>query len=79
MPRPKSILQRIEVDVVRKAHNCQHNALHRLERGQKRLKVHTQRSSEYYCVLCALEILNRDIKKLQSIADDIGESSNSLT
>lgn len=39
MPRPKSILQRIEVDETQKAHNCQHNENHRLERGSKRLKV----------------------------------------
>jgi len=68
MPRPKSIIQRAEVDNVQKAHNCQHNRNHRLERGDKRLKVWKQRSTDHYCVPCALDIIARDIAKLQEIA-----------
>ena len=67
MPRPKSIIQSVEVDEAQKAHNCQHNKSHRLERGDKRLKVWDQRSPEHYCVTCALDIIARDIAKLQEI------------
>ncbi len=69
MPRPKSILQRVEIDEVQRAHNCQHNAAHRLERGDKRLKVWDGRSTDKYCVPCALDIITRDIAKLQELAE----------
>lgn len=68
MPRPKSIIQRVEVDEAQKAHNCQHNKSHRLERGDRRLKVWKQRSHDHYCAACGLEIVARDIAKLQEIA-----------
>lgn len=68
MPRPKSIIQRVEVDVAQKAHNCQHNQNHRLERGDRRLKVWKDRSADHYCVHCALGIIDRDIAKLQELA-----------
>jgi len=71
MPRPKSILQRIEIDHALQAHNCQHNARHRLQRGDKRLKVWSKRSPEHYCVACALRIIERDIAKLQQIAEQL--------
>lgn len=68
MPRPKSIILRVEVDTAQKAHNCQHNKNHRLERGDRRLKVSNHRSHDHYCVACALDIVARDIAKLQDIA-----------
>ena len=71
MPRPKSILQRAEVDVVQKAHNCQHNKNHRLERGDSRLKLWKERSAEHYCSACALKIISRDIGTLQSLAEQL--------
>lgn len=67
MPRPKSIIWSVEVDEAMKAHNCQHNRKHRLERGDKRLSVSKDRSVEHYCRACALEILARDIQKLQAL------------
>ncbi|MFZ4439380.1 MAG: hypothetical protein ACOYOS_13195 [Syntrophales bacterium] len=69
MPRPKSILYRAEIDEAKRAHNCQHNAAHRLECGDKRLKVWDGRSTENYCVTCALSIIARDIAKLQELAE----------
>lgn len=75
MPRPKSILQRVEVDTVKRAHNCQHNSSHRLTSGEKRLKLWKQRSSEYYCTKCALEIIERDIAKLKQIAIQLDPNS----
>ncbi len=71
MPRPKSILQRVVIDEARVAHNCQHNATHRLQRGDKRLKVWDGRSAENYCVSCALGIITRDIAKLQELAEQL--------
>lgn len=71
MARPKSIIQRVGVDEAQKAHNCQHNPKHRLERGDKRLKVWDQRSAEHYCVDCALKIIERDIAKLNELAQQL--------
>jgi hypothetical protein len=72
MPRPKSILQRAEVDEAKRAHNCQHNAAHRLQRGDMRLKVRNQRSTDHYCAVCALAIISRDIATLQQLAEQLG-------
>ena len=71
MPRPKSIIQRVEVDEAQRAHNCQHNRNHRLTRGDRRLKVWNQRSADHYCVSCALGIIARDIAKLREIEQQL--------
>ena len=71
MSRPKSIIQRVEVDEAQKAHNCQHNRNHRVERGNKRLKVWNQRSADHYCITCALEIVARDMAKLQELEREL--------
>jgi hypothetical protein len=71
MPRPKSLLPRIVVDEVCRAHNCQHNPTHRLHKGDKRLSVTVKKTKENYCVRCGLEIINNDIKKLNSLAEEL--------
>lgn len=71
MPRPKSILKRISVDTALRAHNCQHVKTHRVQQGEKRLKLAVNRSHEHYCVQCALQIINSDIEKLQKIRDQL--------
>lgn len=70
MPRPKSILLRVAVDHAQKAHNCQHNQNHRLVRGDVRLKVWSDRSPDNYCAACALAMIERDIERLQSLAQE---------
>lgn len=72
MPRPKSIVQRAEVDYALHAHNCQHNSAHRIQAGDKRLKVWDGRSAEHYCKACALAIITRDISKLQEFESELG-------
>ena len=68
MPRVRSLRIRAEVDVAQRAHNCQGNARHRIERGNKRLKVRTGRSWDHYCLECARTIINRDISELEALA-----------
>lgn len=68
MGRIKSIVVRVEIDHAMKAHNCQANASHRIERGDMRLKVQNGRSRDHYCVACARTILQRDFDELQSLA-----------
>jgi hypothetical protein len=63
----KSLVTRVEIDYALKAHNCQANARHRLERGDKRLKVRNGRSWDHYCAECAVDILERDLVKLRTL------------
>jgi hypothetical protein len=63
----KSTVIRIEIDKALRAHNCQANHRHRLERGDTRLKVRNGRSWDHYCAACALTILGRDVAKLQRV------------
>jgi hypothetical protein len=72
MARVKSLIIRVEIDEVQKAHNCQASAAHRLVRGDKRLKVRNGRSWDHYCVTCATVILERDIAELQTLRAAIG-------
>lgn len=65
MPRIKSLIIRAEIDGAQRAHNCQGNASHRINRGDKRLKVRNGRSWDHYCVSCAIIILGRDIEALR--------------
>jgi hypothetical protein len=63
----KSIVIRVEVDKALRAHNCQANRRHRLERGDTRLKVRNGRSWDHYCAACAVTILERDVAKLRRV------------
>ena len=65
------------VDEAKKAHSCQHNVAHRLERGDRRLRVAVQRTHEHFCTACALDIIERDIAKLQALADQLRATESS--
>ena len=67
----KSLVQRSEIDRARKAHDCQANARHRLEKGDLRMKVYVERSHDHYCAECALKIIEADIAKLQQMAQQL--------
>jgi hypothetical protein len=71
MAKPKSLLPSVVVDEAQRAHNCQHNAGHRLEHGDKRLRVRVERTHEHFCTTCALSIIERDIVKLQALRDQL--------
>jgi len=68
MPRPKSLIStKIQVDAAKRAHNCQHIPSHRIEKGDRRLKIPKGRSFEHYCVKCAQRVVQRDIEKLREL------------
>lgn len=63
----KSLVVQVKVDIAGKAHNCQANAKHRIEKGDVRLKVRHDRSWDHYCHICAVSIIARDIAKLTAL------------
>lgn len=65
----KSLLVKVSVDFAIKAHNCQANSKHRIQRGEVRLKVKKGRSWDHYCRECAEIIINRDIQKLARLQE----------
>lgn len=67
MAKPRSFISNISIDVVQRAHNCQHNSAHRLVKGDIRLKLKDGRAVEYFCGKCALESISKDIQRLESI------------
>lgn len=69
----KSLVQRSEVDLAKKSHNCQASKKHRLSPGERRLKVYVNRSYDHYCADCAIKIINNDIAKLQKLAEQFEE------
>lgn len=71
MPRVRSLLERVEIDQAGKAHNCQSNARHRINRGEQRLKVRNGRSWDHYCLECAKNIARRDIATLEGLVSEI--------
>ena len=73
MPRPKSLLKSFDFDYAKKSHTCQHNRTHKINKGDKRLKLKVNRTIEYFCLDCARKIITSDIKKLNNILDTIDD------
>ena len=67
MPRIKSLRIQIEVDVAQRAHNCKGNRRHRIQRGEKRLKVRKGWDWTHYCSECARTIIRRDMDGLEAL------------
>lgn len=67
MPRPKSFLKSISVDVASRKHNCQHSSSHTILKGDRRLKFKIERAYEHYCIACAIAFIESDINKLTEI------------
>ena len=78
MPRIRSIVARVEVDRAKKAHNCQANAKHRIERGDLRLNVRMGRGWDRYCIRCAQVIVGGGITRLESLALELRELPDSV-
>ncbi len=67
MPKQKSFIKTISVDVAKQRHSCQHNSNHIILKGEKRLKLAVDRTQEYFCVQCSIDSIDRDIAKLNEI------------
>ena len=71
MAKLKSFIKNISVDIAKKKHQCQHNSLHEICKNDKRLKLVVDRSTEFFCVSCAVASLEKDIKKLEQIKEEL--------
>ena len=64
----KSLRIKTDVDVALKAHNCHGNSRHRIQRGDKRLKVRNEWGGwTHYCSECARTIFRRDMDALEAL------------
>jgi len=68
MGRFKSLISgRVKWERAKHAHDCSHNASHRIEKGDLRLSIPNKRSATTYCAACGREMLRRDVVKLQGL------------
>lgn len=73
VPRVRSLLVGAKIDEAGRAHNCKANVSHRINRGDKRLKVPKRqgRGWDHYCLECAEKIVARDFTLLSALAGEI--------
>ncbi|AIL08833.1 hypothetical protein D7Y32_12795 [Stenotrophomonas maltophilia] len=64
----KSLIVSTMVDRAKKAHNCQANSKHRIERGDIRLGVRKDRGWDRYCVACAQSMIERGLLRLGELS-----------
>lgn len=70
MASPKSFIKSLSIDKAKNSHNCKHSSKHRINRGEKRLGLKVERSTQYFCKDCAIKFLEngaRDISKLLEV------------
>lgn len=79
MPRIRSLVTHVELDVALKAHDCQGNSQHRILRGSARLKVRNERGWDHYCLSCAKVIVGRDIVHLQGVVTQLDKGNAAQT
>jgi len=63
----RSILVQVGVDHAGKAHNCQANAKHRIEKGDLRLKIRNGMGWDHYCKSCANQIVAKAFQRLREL------------
>jgi hypothetical protein len=79
MPRVRSLVTHVELDVALKAHDCQGNSQHRILRGSSRLKVRNERGWDHYCLSCAKVIIERDIAHLRGVVTQLDKGNTART
>lgn len=74
MAKPKSFLKSLSIDCAKKAHNCQHNSNHRILKDDKRLGLRVERNTEYFCKECAVKFLEKNLKEIKMLIDELNKS-----
>ncbi len=67
MPRIRSLVTTVRIDVAQRAHDCQANGNHRLSKGDRRLGVKKDRSWDNYALASVRRILQGDAAKTASL------------
>ena len=76
MPRIRSLVTNVQIDIVQRAHDCQGNPNHRLSKGDRRLAVKNDRGWDNYCLECGKRILERDAAKIASLLRGIASGGS---
>lgn len=71
MARPKSFIKRLAIDEAKRSHNCQHNKQHRISKGDIRLGLKGDRSTEYYCKECSIEFLKDSSNQIFKLIEQL--------
>jgi len=71
MGKSKSFLKSLSIDTAKRAHNCQHSSKHRILMGDKRLGLKVDRSTEYFCVECAVKFLEKNSKEISDLLEEL--------
>ncbi len=71
MPRIRSLVTAVQIDIVQRAHDCQGDPKHRLTKGDRRLSVKKERGWDNYCMGCGKRILERDAAKIAALLQAI--------
>ena len=72
MPRIRSLIVTMKIEMVKSSHDCQGNSAHRLVKGENRLAVKNGRTWDNYCLACGKRILESDAAKLAELLQAIG-------
>ena len=72
MGKVKSLILSVNVDHAKRAHNCQANSRHRIQKGDKRLNVRNGRSWDRYCWDCSQKMIEFGQAKLFDLKDELG-------
>jgi hypothetical protein len=75
--RVRSLLDSVQFDKAGSSHNCRASRAHRIEMGERRLKVKVGRSHQHYCLECARKILAADVAKLGALVAELGPIATS--
>jgi hypothetical protein len=71
MPRLKSTLKTLSIEVAQRAHNCRFNKNHRIDSGHIRLSIKEGRSAITYCRSCGVNFLKADMTKLNQLLGEL--------
>jgi hypothetical protein len=74
MAKPKSFLKSLSIDNAKRAHNCQHNSKHRIIKGDTRLGLKVERSTEYFCKECSIKFLENGSEEIDMLLSELRKS-----
>jgi hypothetical protein len=77
VPRVRSLVTTVQIDVVKRAHDCQGNSRHRLAKGDRRFAVKKDRGWDNYCLDCGRRILEADAAKIAGLIELINSGGTS--